>query len=579
MAWNYFLHAVLRCFALLLFLGWHTQIASVGCWLMWISTMNRLTAMNHSFDGQLTFVLLFARYLLCVCVCVCCNAISPSFMCCNHSSPTLSAGLPWGRAYSLDAFLLLRRNRDKSVSGSVDFAHADRVGESLDVATLTATRCSVCTDVAAGERFDAVAAKDYTCACCEFAEINNDVASHEHAAGSIPKNGMDSKSKEIRRPTGGHLQVLSDTSTQSMIHVSVITTCLIINVVIMYCMASWHKTSPVWPAGDGAMLAIQFEPLSRPFGVWLMQHQLGRMMLQLATQSTRTVLVSSILLLTPFRVMALIPLFGFHVGIATTLRLGELPYINLACLAAFTPGFIWTAVIRRIPVSFFFSNRFVTRFAASLRLLVCSSTSAQTVRGHRADESEPVKPLFVQIVCAALALTFTWFQLCNQGVDIVCGKSCTGLFILDLRSPLKFIAVPLRWGNGWKVFAPRPQLESFYVSIPGQLQKCHFNTLVADIDLLPVLLGRFEKPFKPLFRPAPAEFSRQVNHRWVRFFQTLELGAREAKKGSKYDPEATARSLCYIISLHFPILEHRPFNFFSPPPPPAPEHCVLDCCT
>jgi predicted DCC family thiol-disulfide oxidoreductase YuxK len=134
-------------------------------------------------------------------------------------------------------------------------------------------------------------------------------------------------------------------------YLSMATIALLVQSMSVYFFSALLKSDPVWiPHGTAVHYALQIDYLATPFGVWLRQFP------QLLSGLTYYVwyleligpfLMFSPVLHVPLRLLLQACFISMHIGFLFCLEIGLFPFVSIASLIVFTPGWVWDKLAAR----------------------------------------------------------------------------------------------------------------------------------------------------------------------------------------------------------------------------------------
>ncbi|MAI32224.1 MAG: hypothetical protein CMM07_11215 [Rhodopirellula sp.] len=124
------------------------------------------------------------------------------------------------------------------------------------------------------------------------------------------------------------------------------TVCLLLQVCMMYWCAGFAKLNDIWFSGSALDYVLRTDVYTRPFGIWLREHDSLTKTLSFATPWVE--IVTPFLLFSPwrtlsFRVFVIAVLLSLHTGIELALNVGKFGVISLIAWLPFLPPRFWTA--------------------------------------------------------------------------------------------------------------------------------------------------------------------------------------------------------------------------------------------
>lgn len=141
---------------------------------------------------------------------------------------------------------------------------------------------------------------------------------------------------------------LDKNKPQPPVITSIASAAILLQVALVYLGSALHKSADIWLIqGNGLMLALHLDQYVTPLGVWLRNHT------SIATVLSRSAyileLVAPIALFFPIstrfiRLILVVILIGFHVGINASLKVGLFPWIDIASVIAFIPPIAWNTL-------------------------------------------------------------------------------------------------------------------------------------------------------------------------------------------------------------------------------------------
>ena len=237
---------------------------------------------------------------------------------------------------------------------------------------------------------------------------------------------------------------LSGTSSGTS-YFSAATVAYIVQVGIVYVSTALLKNSPEW-SSDGTALyyALSLDQILMPGGKLIYPYPELLRILTLTTYYTELLL--PFLLLIPFynsffRMVVVVVLFGFHIGISLTLFVGLFYLINIASIAGLLPGPVMDWVDRRLLSSF---RRPATgQFRNIFKHLRQPSLVSVDVRFHRPLVPHHLVPQIRNGFVTVVLVYCVWWNL-----------SGTHLPIHKIPDSSRWFGYLLRLDQHWGMFAP-----------------------------------------------------------------------------------------------------------------------------
>ncbi len=112
-----------------------------------------------------------------------------------------------------------------------------------------------------------------------------------------------------------------------------------------------RQDSEIWWSGKGVYYALNLDAFATQFGIWL--RQFDDLLIALGYSSIYIELIIPILVLSPFftnqvRLLCVLIMTSFHLGMAATMELGLFPTISIVSWIPFIPTCIWDKIKERI---------------------------------------------------------------------------------------------------------------------------------------------------------------------------------------------------------------------------------------
>ena len=231
---------------------------------------------------------------------------------------------------------------------------------------------------------------------------------------------------------------------------SVASIAITLQVLFIYVFAIVTRTGPQWWDGSALYMAFHLDQLISSTGLMLRQFP---EVLKIGTYGTMLVeVLGPILLLMPVwqtytRMLALMLLWGLHLGIATFMALGTFPYISIAILFIFIPASWWEWLQQKYPWAK--QNPFALESFSFLR---------QKLRTLAGTNNEYKTHRFWQCFCAVAIIWITNYNIHQHTkIDI-------------LPKSLFSMGYTLRWNQGWALFSPFPRTDDGWYVIPATLK-------------------------------------------------------------------------------------------------------------
>lgn len=260
---------------------------------------------------------------------------------------------------------------------------------------------------------------------------------------------------------------VSGSSADSHRFVSMGTVAILLQICYVYWFTVVLKMHPSWLGGTAVQEAMQLEFNTRPIGYWLGEQTYITVPLTYATLFCETfmpLIAISPVFSTFCRWIAVLSMWGLHLGIAIFMTIGLFPYASLVCWILFIPSATWDWLEQRF---------------SRLRVEVSSSP-----------EFNPKEP-------SQRAFAFEKSKLVSWAVigffSLVTAYNVLGLDQLNRRGigiprPLELVASVLRLDQKWKMYAPTPKVLDGWYLMPARL------TDGQTVDLFTGESITFEKP-------------------------------------------------------------------------------------
>ncbi len=158
----------------------------------------------------------------------------------------------------------------------------------------------------------------------------------------LPLGARYSVDAALRRPDGAEPNRFFSLATMA----------LLVQVMSVYFFSALLKSDPVWiPDGTAVYYALSINYHATPVAEWL--RQFPRLLQGLTYYVWCLELIAPILMFSPvfhrpLRLVLMVLLITMHVGFILCLRIGLFPYISIASLLAFTPGWVWDRLEERV---------------------------------------------------------------------------------------------------------------------------------------------------------------------------------------------------------------------------------------
>ena len=126
------------------------------------------------------------------------------------------------------------------------------------------------------------------------------------------------------------------------------TVCLLLQICMMYWCAGFAKLNDTWLSGSALDYVLRMDVYTRPFGIWLREHDSLTKALSLATPWIE--IMVPLLLFSPWRtltlrVIVIAILLSFHAGIELALNVGKFGIISLVAWLPFIPPRFWAGTV------------------------------------------------------------------------------------------------------------------------------------------------------------------------------------------------------------------------------------------
>ena len=133
---------------------------------------------------------------------------------------------------------------------------------------------------------------------------------------------------------------------------SIATLALQIQVISVYFFTALLKTSDAWiPDGTAVYYALHLDYLATPFAVWLRQFPVllqGLTYFVWCLEIVTPALMFSPVFHIPLRLAGMALLIAMHIGFFLCMEIGIFPFVSIASLLVFTPGWVWDRLEERI---------------------------------------------------------------------------------------------------------------------------------------------------------------------------------------------------------------------------------------
>jgi predicted DCC family thiol-disulfide oxidoreductase YuxK len=157
-------------------------------------------------------------------------------------------------------------------------------------------------------------------------------------------------------PLGARFSIDAALDTSANSHsnnyASMATMALKVQCMSVYFFSALLKSDPAWlPEGTAVAYALQLDYLATQFAVWFRQfpellHALTYYVWWL--QMVGSMLMFSPVFHMPLRIALMFMFISMHIGFFLSLEIGLFPFISIAALLTFTPGFVWDWLGKRI---------------------------------------------------------------------------------------------------------------------------------------------------------------------------------------------------------------------------------------
>mmetsp|Transcript_101740 Transcript_101740/g.286895 ORF Transcript_101740/g.286895 Transcript_101740/m.286895 type:complete len:596 (+) Transcript_101740:84-1871(+) len=305
---------------------------------------------------------------------------------------------------------------------------------------------------------------------------------------------------------------------------------------IMYLGTAFHKSSDCWRDGTAAIFAIEVRYISRPVAQIFISHPTTRWLVLVAGQATRPLeTMAPLAMLTPWitlKVLGALSLIFFHLGIGMTLRLNDIPFINISALLAFLPAPFWEALQTA------WARVAISRPSSQSRTLIHALAEALRRLGHAAPVTSGSKTALIErqdFHSCAPRMMHTFHPQAVLGIWIVVwhvwmwiatvcggaeGSPCQHKW-WTMWHWMHDAGMTLRLDTNWKVFSPRPPFEDWYLVFPATLANNQ------TVDIFPALHGyrHSRQPFVAVNYDAPQAPAYTIrDERWTKYLENVVKG-------------------------------------------------------